>query len=311
MAGDRSEWWYLRLYVAGRVAEVAARVRQSEAAVRGPSRRPLRDRDHRSRSSIRHWPAATTSSPSRRSCDGCPLPLRKVIGDLSEHRRRPRRSPARAGIDCDERSRTTRRSSASRTSWHEADEAGYELTLFVSGASELAALVRLPTPDGCATPTSRPDVTSPSSTCTRIPRRSSTSRVLATPTLVRNAATACAPGRRRPVDSRQGAPGAGPPHPTMPTPDRLGDHMIDYSDALAANRRWNRIRIGPSGPTRSSPIVDVRRCRRHDTDDVVRCARSGWPRPRTRFAAIAAGEVDAFVVSDGGSRPSCVHAVDS
>ena len=68
---DGDEFWHLRLYVAGQSPKSLHAFANLQAALRGASRRPLRDRDHRPRRAPA-LAAATTSSPSRRSCAGCP-----------------------------------------------------------------------------------------------------------------------------------------------------------------------------------------------------------------------------------------------
>ena len=121
--------WHLRLYVAGQSPKSLRGLGQPDEAVRGAPRRALRDRGRSTWSSTPSLPGATTSSPFPRWF--------AVSRAASQDHRRPLQRRERA-----DRSATGSRMSASEPS---ADDVGveeeffYELTLFVSGASDLSA----------------------------------------------------------------------------------------------------------------------------------------------------------------------------
>ena len=201
-ASDEDEIWHLRLYVAGQSPKSLHAFANLKSAVRGAPRRALRDRGHRPASSIRRWPGTTTSSPSRRSCAACPRRCARSSAtsptpSASSSASGSRRSSAMTGA--------TRRSSASSPTLAAADEDCYELTLFVSGASDLSARAIANARQLCDTHLRRPLPPLGRRRARGSGRRSLSSRVLAAPTLVKHRPAACAEGRRRPVAHRQGA----------------------------------------------------------------------------------------------------------
>ena len=205
---DESTWWYLRLYVAGQ----SAKSMRAFANLKDMCEKHLAGHYEIEVIDLIENPVLAGGDdilavPTlvRR----LPPPLRKVIGDLSD----PAACWSASGSG---------RSLATMTSPHDAtlerfedqlaalDESDYELTLFVSGASDLAARAIANARRLC-------DVHLHGRCHLSVvdvhenPAAVLSSRLLATPTLRQERAAAGAEGRWRPVRHRQGAPGAGPP----------------------------------------------------------------------------------------------------
>ena len=173
-----------------------------------------------------------------------------------------------------------------------------ELTLFVSGASDLAARAIANARRLCDVHLhgrchlSVVDVHED-------PAAVLTSRLLATPTLVRNLPLPDAEGRRRPVGHRQGAPGAGPSARTTASTGARLDTCVTSTAPPAASRVAEPDRDRPSGPQTLAEIVSAANGQ-STTDDATPTRSIRMAEAEDTLRAIGAGEVDAFVVSDGG-----------
>ena len=84
LARDHRGRWHLRLYVAGESPKSLAGLANLKQLCETHLGRSLRDRGRRPARATRGWPAATRSSPFRPLSGGCPHPIRKIIGDLSD-----------------------------------------------------------------------------------------------------------------------------------------------------------------------------------------------------------------------------------
>ncbi len=185
------------------------------------------------------------------------------------------------------------------------DGTDYDLTLFVSGASDLAARAIANARRLCDVHLhgrchlSVVDVHED-------PAAVLNSRLLATPTLVRNRPLPM----RRVVgdlsDTDKVLRALDLPLARPTSTDRLDTSCPDSPRPYDLQCVGARSRSGRVGPHARRDRDRRQRSRR--SDDAIRCADPDG-RGRGHASAIAAGEVDAFVLSDGG-RPARVHAVD-
>ena len=284
--------WHLRLYVAGQSPKSLRAFANLKKLCEEHLRRALRDRDHRPGRASGAGARATTSSPSRRSCAGCPRRCARSSATSP--------TPTACWSGCSS-TRTAAMTGCQDTTLERFERqlrhrrGHYELTLFVSGASDLSARAIANTRELCELHL-RGRYRWRSSTCTRIP----------TPSRAR-----CWRHRRSFED--------------LPLPVRriVGD-LSDTDKVLAAlelhaaGAAATRARLARhDAATRLRRLADKPRLDRLvEIASMRQLSRTGPALTRAEGAgpdgggrghapSDRRGEVDAFVVSDGGTADGC------